>query len=72
MLDRHNLLRFVIYAPWATALDIRVASAVMDQWYRHREYSSISARQIDKAIGPKRRLTDIVDSPHKLAQGGLQ
>src|ERR1700761_3971731 len=68
LLDRYNLLRFVIQSPWATHLDIRVFTAITDQWYRGRETASISARQIAAAIGAKRRLTDIVASVHRLTE----
>ena len=66
LLDRYNLLRLVIHAPWSNGLDVQVLSAIIGQWYRGRETASISARQINRAIGHNRTGGAVSGSIRKL------
>jgi hypothetical protein len=66
LLDQYRLLSFVVMAPWATLLDVRVAAAVIEAYWPSLGYSSQSERQIAAAIGVKRCRTHIRASIRKL------
>ena len=67
LLEQYKLLKLVIHAPWATQLDARVMSVVVEEWRNYKGLTSISARQLVQATGHK-RLTDVVASVHRLTQ----
>jgi hypothetical protein len=70
LLERYQLLRFVIHAEWATSLDARVMSVLVEEWRHYKGLVSISARQLVDATGYKRR-NEIIASIHRLIERGV-
>jgi hypothetical protein len=71
LLDQHKLLLSVIHAPWANALDIRVAAVVIEMYFKKYGTSRVALRYIEQAIGRKRSRTDIATSLRRLIEHGV-
>ena len=54
LLDQHKLLLAVISAPWATALDIKVSAAIIQNYYRQHGNSRAALRFLEQATNTKR------------------
>ena len=67
LLERYQLLRYVIHAEWATPLDARVMSVMVEEWRNYKGFTSIGTLQLVAATGHKRR-SDIRASLRRLIQ----
>jgi hypothetical protein len=70
LLERYQLLRHVIHAQWATPLDVRVMSVMVEEWRHYKVFTSIGTLQLVAATGHKRR-SDIRASLRRLIQNGV-
>jgi hypothetical protein len=69
LLSQYKLLRAVIDAPWATRLDHKIASHIIDRYFGKYEVARASLRYLEKATGATR--TNIIESVRRITEQGV-
>jgi hypothetical protein len=69
LLSQYQLLRAVIDAPWATRLDHKITSHVVDRYFGKYEVARASLRYLEQATGATR--TNIIESIRRLIEQGV-
>lgn len=69
LLSQYKLLRAVIDAPWATRLDMRITSHVIDRYRKDRGNSRVSIGYLEVATSATP--TNIVESLRRIADNGV-
>jgi hypothetical protein len=69
LLSQYKLLRAVIDAPWATRLDIKITSHVIDRYFGKYEVARASLRYLELATGATR--TNIIESLNRIDEQGV-
>jgi hypothetical protein len=69
LLDQHKLLRAVIQSPWATVLDIKVADAIIQNYFRQHGNSRAALSFLEQATRAKRER--ITKSVRRLVDHGV-
>jgi hypothetical protein len=69
LLSQYKLLRAVIDAPWATRLDHKITSHIIDRYFGKYEVARASLRYLEKATGATR--TNIIESIRRLTEQGV-
>jgi hypothetical protein len=69
LLSQYKLLRAVIDAPWATRLDHKITSHIIDRYFGKYEVARASLRYLEKATGATR--TNIVESLRRISNNGV-
>jgi hypothetical protein len=69
LLSQYQLLRAVIDAPWATRLDHKITSHIVDRYYGKYEVARASLRYLEIATGATR--TNIIESLRRITEQGV-
>jgi hypothetical protein len=69
LLSQYKLLRAVIDAPWATRLDHKITSHIIDRYFGKYEVARASLRYLEKATGATR--TNIIESVRRITDQGV-
>jgi hypothetical protein len=69
LLSQYQLLRAVIDTPWATRLDHKIISHIIDRYYGKYEVARASLRYLEIATGATR--TNIIESIRRIIEQGV-
>jgi hypothetical protein len=69
LLSQYKLLRAVIDAPWATRLDHKITSHIIDRYFGKYKVARASLRYLEKATGATR--TNIIESVRRITEQGV-
>ena len=69
LLSQYKLLRSVIDAPWATRLDHKIASHVIDRYFAKFGNARASLRYLEQATGATR--PNIIESLRRITVSGV-
>jgi hypothetical protein len=69
LLSQYQLLRAVIGTPWATRLDHKITSHIIERYYSKYEVARASLRYLEQATGATR--TNIIESIRRIIEQGV-